>query len=133
MVPVTNNNFPDLKENDLYSTAMLLLFAFSDNPKYSTLCELSYILDHDSFMKFIKYYAGQTITVPSLPDVTKALRTLMLYQYYVVEGIDWKDAISKAGFNPDESFTARRLLMSFRKSADQYKIGDVLNSAAIKD
>jgi hypothetical protein len=127
MSRTTNNNFPDFNEKDDYSAALLLLFMFHDNPRYSTLCELSYILDHDSFLKFIQYYAGQTITVPPISELTRSLRTLMLYQYYVIEKMDWKEAISKAGFELTEGYTAQRLLISFKKAAEKYKLGDVLN------
>lgn len=120
-------NLNDLNSEDTYSTALLLLFIFSRNDKYSTLSELSYILDHDNFIKFIKYYEGQTITIPSQEEILKSLRVLMLYQYYVIEKQGWREALIKAGFSEDETYTAQRLLTSFKKSVDNYKIGDVIN------
>lgn len=120
-------NLNDLNSEDTYSTALLLLFVFSRNDKYSTLSELAYILDHDNFIKFIKYYEGQTITIPSQEEILKSLRVLLLYQYYIVEQLSWKESLTKAGFSKDETYTAQRLLTSFKKSVDKYKIGDVIN------
>lgn len=120
-------NINDLSVEDTYSTALMLLFIFSKNDRYSTLSELAYILDHDNFMKFIKYYEGQTITIPSQEEITKSLRVLMLYQYYVIEQRGWKESLTKSGFSEDETYTAQRLLTSFKKSVEDYKIGDMFN------
>lgn len=120
-------NLNDLNSEDTYSIALLLLFIFSRNERYSTLSELAYILDHDNFVKFIKYYEGQTITVPTKDEITKSLRVLMLYQYYVIEEKGWKESLVKAGFSEDETYTAQRLLTSFKKSVEDYKIGDIIN------
>lgn len=115
-----------IKEEDSYSLAMMLLYMMKDNPRYSTLSELSYILDHNNFINFIKYYEGQTITIPTMKEVKVALRTLLLYQYYKVENIPWKEAIEKAGYEPDEVRSAERYLSYFIKSLDKYRIGGEL-------
>lgn len=121
------NDIPNLNKEDTYSTALLLMFVFSRNPRYSTLSELSYILDHENFLKFIKYYEGQTIEVPTVEEISSALKTLLVYQYYVIEEIPWKESIVKAGFLESESYRAQRLLYKFRSTVDEYKVGDVLS------
>lgn len=124
---MSQSNIPELEKDDIYSITLLLLFVFKDDPKYSTLSELSYILDHENFIKFIKYYEGQTITIPPIKQISQSLRILLLYQYYIVEKMPWGKALSKAGFEPDENVSARRLLYSLKKSIEKYKIGDFLN------
>jgi hypothetical protein len=116
-----------LKDSDVYSIVLLLLFLLKDNPRYSTMSELSYILDHENFLKFINYYAGQTIEIPTIDEINSTLRVFVLYQYYIVEKEDWKIALHKAGFNPSESLTARTLLIKFNDLMENYKIGDFLN------
>lgn len=113
------NDIPNLNKEDTYSTALLLMFVFSRNPKYSTLSELSYILDHENFLKFIKYYEGQTIEVPTVDEISSALKTLLVYQYYVIEEMPWREAIVKAGFLESESYRAQRLLYKFRSTMDE--------------
>lgn len=116
-----------LNKEDTYSVALLLLFIFKDDPKYSTISELSYILDHENFMKFIQYFAGQTVKVPSTDELSKSLKVLMLYQYYIVDELDWKTALHKAGFVDEETYTAQRMLKFFRDKINDYKIGDFIN------
>lgn len=123
--------FKYMSEKDTYSTALLLLFSLSNNPKYSTLSELAYILDHDNFINFMSYYAGQTISIPTKDELNKSLKIMLLYQYHIVEGIEWRTALLKSGFSQDENYSAQRLLSSFRKTLDKYKTGDFINGTKI--
>lgn len=116
-----------LNKEDTYSVALLLLFIFKDDPKYSTISELSYILDHENFMKFIQYFAGQTVKIPSTDELSKSLKVLMLYQYYVIDELDWKVALHKSGFTDEETYTAQRMLKFFRDKINDYKVGDFIN------
>lgn len=121
------NDIEGLDKKDTYSIALLLLFVFSRNPKYTTLSELAYILDQDNFLNFIKYYEGQTITVPTIEEISKNLKILMIYQYYVIDKLEWKEALHKAGFDDSESYSAQRLLYAFRQTIEDYKIGDLFD------
>ena len=122
-------NLSDLNKEDTYSIALLLLFVSNNNNRYSTLSELPYIFDHDNFMRFISYYEGQTITIPTQDEILKTLRILLLYQKYVVEQIGWRDALIQSGFTQEETYTAQRLLTSFKKTIEDNKIGDILNGS----
>lgn len=121
------DNVINLNKEDEYSAALMLLFVSKDNPRYSTLSELSYILDHDNFIKFIKYYEGQTISIPPIKETQKSLRMLMMYEYYVVEKLPWREALSKSGFEEEESVAVRQMLKTLKHSIDKYKVGDVIN------
>ena len=119
-----------LSKQDTYSMTMLMILACSDNPRYATLNELPFVLnDQEQFLRFIKYYAGQTIQIPTMQEICDSLRLLTLFQYYVVENKPWKDAIKEAGFSPEESHTAKMLLNSFKKQIRRYnyQIGGLLN------
>ena len=125
------NNYrdiPELSKEDTYSMVFLLMFIFKKDKNYSILNELPYILDFDNFMKFIKYFEGQTITIPTMNEMSKYFKVLLLYQYYVVERGDWKKSLIKSGFDPDrDSYRAQRYLYAFRKDIEQYKLGDLIN------
>ena len=105
-----NSNLEFLDMNDTYSLALLLLYASSDNPRFSTLSELVYILDHKSFINFMKYFEGQTIQIPTIKEMSDSLKLLMLFQYSKVEKLDWHEALNRSGFSRDESISARTKL-----------------------
>lgn len=117
-----------LNKEDTYSMTLMLLYASTDNPRYSTLSELAYILDHDNFLNFIKYFEGQTIQIPTLSEVSDNLKLLTLFQYYTIEKIDWHEALEKAGFSLDETATARIKLNAFINQLERYdyKLGGLL-------
>lgn len=117
------SDFPDITSEDTYSTALMLLFMFKDDPAYSTLSELVYILEHKSFINFLKYYEGQTITVPSLHDTVWSLRALLVYQYFYVDSMPWEEALQKAGFEHSDSGKVKRMMRKFYEAMEKYKIG----------
>lgn len=124
-------NIDKLNKEDIYALMMVLLYASKNNPKYSALNELAYILDEKSFKNFIKYYGGQTIRVPTYEEMQGSLKTLLLYQFYKVENKDWKTALKMAGFTTAETFSAKRRLIKFIEHIDnyEYEIGGVIKNA----
>ena len=120
---IKENNFSDLKyltKEDNFSTILMLLFVLSKDSKYSTLSELVYILDSESFTKFITYFAGQTIKVPNMDEIITSFRTMLLYQFYIVEKNSWKKSLEMSGFAKEDSYTAQRYLTSLKKALDYY-------------
>lgn len=120
-----NKNITEIIKDDVYSIMMLLLYASDDNPKYNAINELAYILDHDSFLNFIKFYEGQVIKVPTMKEIKTSLKTLLLFQYYKIEKYDWQTALKMAGFEEEETFSAKRRLTKFIEYVDNhnYKLG----------
>lgn len=70
----------ELDKKDIYSLILFCLYKLKNNPKYSTLSELVYILDNENFIKFINYYGGQTITVPTITDLNSILTSLLVLE-----------------------------------------------------
>ena len=120
-----NKNVSEIIKSDVYSLMMLLLYASDDNPKYSAINELAYILDEDSFLNFIKFYEGQTIKIPTIEELRYSLQTLLLFQYYKIEKQDWHTALKNAGFESEETFSAKRRLTEFIEYIDNhnFKLG----------
>lgn len=114
---------------DTYSMLGIMLYASSGNPEYSTFNELAYLLDNRSFVNLLKYYEGQTIKIPTMEETRKALRTLLLYQYYYVDGMDWNIALRKSGFSVDEGCKARVFVTKFKKELERknYQTGGIQN------
>ena len=112
-----------MSQPDIYSIVCELLYAIKDDPKYSAMSELAFILNQESFVKFIKYFGGTTITVPTLDEFKQTLRVIQLYHYFNVQNLPWKDALVKSGFERNETRSAQRKLMQFTEVLNKAKLG----------
>lgn len=117
-----------LNKKDIYSMALMLLYTVKDDPGYSTISELIFILDHKNFLDFIKYFEGQTIKVPTIDELSDAIKVLLLYQYNKVEGISWKESMELAGIPESDSKESKKILRKFSKHLEDnnYKIGGTI-------
>ena len=59
----------NLKETDIYSLMMFVLYKMIDIPEYSSISELAFILDKDNLLKLCEYYGGTTIKIPTIQDL----------------------------------------------------------------
>lgn len=75
----------NLKEQDLWSFMLFVLFKVKDVPEYSGLSELAFILDKKNMLKFCEYFGGCTITVPRIEEFEMLLYGMLLYQYVDIE------------------------------------------------
>ena len=82
-----------LNKTDVYSLMLFTLYKLKDTPEYSTLSELCYVLEGDNLTKFLSYFGGMTIKVPTLRDIRLLLQGLLLYQYVNIEEGDYKEAL----------------------------------------
>ena len=110
-------------QSDIYSIICELLYKIKDNESYSVMSELAYILDKNSFIKFMQYFGGTTISIPTLEDFRQTIRIIQLYHYFNIENMSWKDALVKAGFERSETRSAQRRLMEFTKVLNSFKAG----------
>lgn len=83
-----------LKQIDLWSLMLFVLYNFQKIPEYSSLSELAYILDQKNFLKLCEYFGGQTITIPTIDQLEETIYAMLLYQYIDIEKIEEKEAIS---------------------------------------
>ena len=77
----------NLTEEDIYSLMMFTLFKTNEIPEYSTLSELSYILDKESLLKLCEFYGGMTITIPTISELEKVLYALFMFQEVDIKAI----------------------------------------------
>ena len=83
-----------LDKKETYSVLLSAIYASEGDPKYRLLSDLMYMMDDETFKSFITLFEGQTITVPTLSQLTEMLKALMIYTYRNIQGKDW-DTIAK--------------------------------------
>ena len=86
------NELTTLKNQDVYSLLLFVLFKLKDLREYSTLSELIYILDKDGFLKLCEYFGGLTIKIPTIEELEKLVNVLLLYKYINIDNIEQEEA-----------------------------------------
>lgn len=89
----TKEKLQSMQIDDVYSLLLFALYKIKDIPEYSVLSELSYILDGDTLFKFMEYFGGRTIRIPTLTEFKVVTEALLLYQYVNIEGISFNQAL----------------------------------------
>ena len=109
-----------LNKTDVYSLLLFTLYKLNDDPEYSTLSELCYVLEGDNLTKFLSYFGGMTIKIPSLRDMRLLLQGLLLYQYVNIEGGEFNDAFKAlvGEFNEEELQTVYDKIVEVTKNYD---------------
>lgn len=86
------NELEKLKQIDIWSLMLFVLYNFQNVPEYSSLSELAYILDQKNLLKLCEYFGGQTIKIPTIDQLEETIYAMLLYQYIDIEKIEEKDA-----------------------------------------
>lgn len=97
-----NNELRKLKAKDAYSLILFILYKLKEEPEYSTLSELAYILDKDALLNICQYYGGMTIKIPALSDISHVLTALLLYQEVYVEGKEFEKVMDNINLRMNE-------------------------------
>ena len=114
-----------LKQTDIYSLLLFVLFKLRDLPEYSTLSELAYVIDKDNLLKLCEYFGGLTIKIPTINELQSIVYSLTIYQYVNVEGKTFKEALDLIGRPKD-------LELSQIKS-DYFKIAGLMEEYSFKN
>ena len=85
----------ELTETDVYSMILFALYKISDNPKYTTLSELTYVLDRKNLIRFLECFGGLTIKVPTVEELTIMTDALLLYELTHLEDYTLEDALKE--------------------------------------
>ena len=79
-----------LNEEETFLLSLLLLSQLHDDERYRDLSELIFLFDnYKGFKRFIKYYEGKTIKVPTFLELRQVLKLLELFQKVVVDKKDF--------------------------------------------
>ena len=85
-----------LNEEETFLLSLLLLAQMHNDEKYKNISDLIFLFDnYDGFKKFIKYYEGQTINVPTGLELKQALRLLDLFQKVKIDRFDFDNCYAK--------------------------------------
>lgn len=118
MMSKIKKDITTLKNVDVYSLMLFVLFKIKDVPEYATLSELAYILDKENLLKLFEYFGGITIKIPTIEELEDLVYAMVLYQYVNIDGMEYNEAIRTIGHSSDE----------LRKVKSNYvKICDVLD------
>lgn len=102
----------NLKKADIYSLILFALFRLRDIPEYSTLSQMSFVLDQDNLLKLCEYFGGLTIKIPTIKELESIVYSLVLYQYVNIDNMEYEDAIKLIG---SESSELRQIKSDYRK------------------
>ena len=91
-----------LDKEDIYSLLLFTLYKLRVLPEYLTLSELCYVLDSSNLPKFLKYFGGMTLKVPTLKDMKLIIAALKIYEYVNVNQGLFEEAL-KASVTDDLS------------------------------
>ena len=88
-----------LKESDFYSLLLFVLYKIIDIPEYSTLSEMSYVLDKENLLNLCEYFGGMTIRIPTIKEMEDIVYALLLFEYVDIRHIDFEEALSMVKTN----------------------------------
>lgn len=110
----------NLKENDIYSLMMFVLFKVKDIPEYSSISELAFILDKQNLLNLCEYYGGLTIKIPTIQELEDILDALLLYQLIDIQGNSYSDAVKILGSSSSELRVLKQNYLKVREVMRDY-------------
>ena len=111
-----------LNTTDIYSVLLFVLYKIKDLPEYSTLSEMVYLFDKHNLLKFIEYFGGRTITVPTIDELEILTYCLVVYNAVNFEHKDYEETLKEL---PVESFMLkkiRQMYIDVQRTLDEYEI-----------
>jgi hypothetical protein len=70
------------------------MYKLKDSNEYSSLSQLSYILDEENLLKLCEYYGGTTIYIPKIEELEDMLNALLLFQKVDIEKQDFTKCLT---------------------------------------
>lgn len=110
-----------LSEKDIYSLTLFALYKLKDDPKYSTLSELVYVLDKQSLFNFLSVFEGLTIKVPKMSELQDIVHGLMLFALVNVQGMPFDKALLEI---LDQTMSKDELLASYETVCNVIDAGE---------
>lgn len=111
-----------LKEIDIWSLMLFVLYNFQKIPEYSTLSELAYIVDEKTLLKLCEYFGGQTITIPTIDQLEETIYAMLLYQYTDIEHIPFEEALLLLRVNKNQEKSIKNCYKTLKYVLSNYEI-----------
>ena len=116
------NELQKLKQIDIWSLMLFVLYNFQNIPEYSSISELAYVLDEKNMLKLCEYFGGQTIKVPTIDQLEETLYGMLLYQYIDVEKIDEKEAYTLINLDKAKEKAVKSCYKSLKYVLANYEV-----------
>lgn len=116
------NELNKLKQIDIWSLMLFVLYKFQNIPEYSGISELAYILDEKSLLKLCEYFGGQTITIPTIDQLEETIYAMLLYQYVDIENIPLEEGITLLNIDKAKEKTVKSCYKSLKSVLSSYDI-----------
>lgn len=107
-----NERLNTLEKTDVYSLMLFTLYKLRDIPEYTALTELSYILDGSNLSKFLSFYGGMTLKIPTLKDMRLMIQALLLFQLVNLEEASLEEGL-KVILNNNKEFSRDELINAY--------------------
>ena len=111
-----------LKDIDLYSLSMFMLFKFTEVSEFAAISEIPYILDKDNTLRLCQYFGGRTIKIPTIDELYSMMSILLLYQYVNIDGKKYSEAVELIGFSSRELRKVKTAYTKLCKILNNYNI-----------
>ena len=99
----------NLNKKDIYSLLLFALYQLRNDSKFSTLSELSYLLNSEDLLKMLNYFGGLTITIPTLKDMRLIVQALLIYKTIHIE----------------KECTYEEILSTYKKSKSEFTLQEI--------
>ena len=116
------NELQKLKQTDIWSLMLFVLYNFQKIPEYSALSELAYILDEKSLLKLCEYFGGQTIKIPTIDQMEETIYSMLLYQYVDIEKIPMEEAFLLLRLDKSKEKAVKMCYKTLRNVLTNYDI-----------
>ena len=109
-----------LTDSDIYSLLLFALYKMHGSDEYSSLSELSYILDRDSLLKLCEFYGGTTIRIPTVEELEIMLSALLVFQLVDIEGMTYDNAMDNLRKKTGHTKSIEQAYKSIRECLQNY-------------
>lgn len=109
-----------LKQIDIWSIMLFVLYKFQNISEYSTMSELAYVLDQKNFLRLCEYFGGQIIKIPTLDELEDTIYAMLLYQYIDVEHIPEPDALNMIPVQGEQLKNIKSCYRTLRNVLSEY-------------
>lgn len=110
-----------LNTDDIYSMSMFMLYKLIDDPEYSALAELPYLVDRKSLLSLCTCFGGHTIKIPTIRELYSIMHVIILYQYVHNDNISFEEAFNKLGYKTEDVRKLRHIYNKLSKVLEKYE------------
>lgn len=107
-----------LSKQDTFSMLLFTLYKLKDDPRYAVLSELCYILDRSNLTRFLSFFGGMTIKIPTMKELRLMLQAMLLYQHVHLENGDLNEGLQTILSSSDNEFKAEEILEVYQKCVE---------------